>query len=289
MMKIASMAALVAVPFGLATCVQRCIPTRLQTGASIVRVSRAAFLAPAIAAVAVVPAVAAQPAEEGLFAVADVNRDTVPAGTPEAFEAAFGEKTRTADRRWHEARRDVGGQNVLFVPLTLIPMPEGRVALISTGAGDCGVSSCSGVNAVHYLRREGARYAVGGEWLDVGAGSAFGNPARRWGWTGAIAGDPVVYTEGGGVWQGYACSYASLTRLTPAGPVEIATIPVHYSNEGAAGDEADVVAVSGRIVAAKKDRSFTVRYTGARTYSERYVRGADGTYRLAGRSRAPRC
>lgn len=243
-----------------------------------------------VLAVAAFPAGAEELAGQALFEITDVDRDAVPAGTPEAFEAAFGHKTQYEGKgRWYELTREVNGYNITFVPLTLIPLPDGRRALVTTGASDCTGQACSGSNVVHYLRREGARYKVDGEWFDVGASGTLGNPARRWGWTDAIAGAPVLYTEGGGVWQGHACSHASLTQLTPAGPVEIASVPVHYSNGGAADVEAEIVTLTGHITAVEKDRSFTVHYTGSRTFSERYVRGADGNYHLTGASQVPPC
>lgn len=150
-----------------------------------------------------------------------------------------------------------------FVPLALIPLPDGRKALVTTGASDCTGHVCSGINAVHYLRRAGGRYAVDGEWLDVGAKGTFGNPASRWGWTAAITSAPVLYTEGGGVWQGYACAFATLTELAADGPVEIASIPVHYSNGGAA--RTGIVTLTGTIIAADQGRSFTVSYSGTPT------------------------
>ncbi len=245
----------------------------------------------AVVALAVTASVATaqEGRSEALFEVVEVNRDTVPAGTPEAFEAAFDENTRIGTGPWYETVRELDGQRFTFVPLTLIPLSDGRSALVSTGASDCTGQACSGRNTVHYLRRASAGYAVDGEWLNVGASGVVGNPATRWGRMDAIADDPVLYTEGRGVWQGHACAYASLTRLTAAGPVEIARLPVHYSNGGASEAESDIVTLSGSIVAAVKDKEFTVRYTGSQDFSERYVRGADGQYRLEAPSGMPRC
>lgn len=232
-------------------------------------------------AMATLPAGAEERREGPLLEIADVDRDTVPAGTPAAFEAIFGRAPH------NEARREVGDSVFLIVPLTLIPLADGRTALISTGSSDCTGHACSGVNAVHYLQSARGSYEVAGEWMDVGATGTFGNPARRWGWTEAIADDPVLYTEGGGVWQGYACSHASLTALTSDGPVEIATIPVYYSSEGALDTGGTVL--EGTITAAEKGRSFTVSYKGSRAFSERYIRGRDGRYAVRGGTKVPGC
>lgn len=216
-----------------------------------------------------------------LFPVTEVDRDTVPAGTPEAFWAVFGESPR------NEAERTVKGEKITFVPLTLIRLPGDVTALVSTGVSDCEAHACAGLNSVHYLRRDksGADYVKAGEWLDVGMSGTWGSPATRWGWTDAITGTPVLYTEGGGTWQGYSCAGAALTELGPKGPVEIARIPVYYSDTGSDNGST----LRGTITAAEQGRSFTVTYAGSETFSERYVRGTDGTYKLEGKTRMKTC
>lgn len=230
--------------------------------------------------IGVVALTAALPAAaQGLFPVMDVDSDTVPAGTPAAFAAAFGPSPR------NEAVRQIDGQTITYVPLALIPLGGGTIALISTGQSDCDGHACSGVNAVDYLRGTAADYEKAGEWLDVGAAGTWGNPAIRWGWTDAITGTPVLYTEGGGTWQGYTCTLAALTELRPTGPVEITSIPIAYSD--ASRDNGTTL--EGRITAAERGRSFTVSYTGSRSFSERYVRRDDGRYTLEGRSQVETC
>lgn len=242
-----------------------------------------------ILAATIMPAAAKEQSAGPLFDIVDVNRDTVAAGTPEAFEAAFDYRTKyDSGERWYEYRQTINGQDFKFVPLTLIPLPDGRKALVSTGHSDCTGHACSGVNSVHYLRRdEEGRYAVDGKWFDVGASGTWGDPAQRWGWTGAIADSPILYTEGGGVWQGYSCSFVTLTELTSDGPAEIASIPIHYSNSGAV--EGGVVTLTGTISAAERGRTFTVSYAGSSQFDEIYARGPGGRYRLKGETKVPRC
>lgn len=242
----------------------------------------AAAIAFAFLAGAAQSAIAADQPANALFKVEDVNRDTVPAGTPAAFWAAFGESPK------NEAERTVDDVKFTYVPLTLIPLPDGKTALISTGASECTGTACSGKNSVHYLQGDKASYKVTGEWLDVGSAGVAGNPALRWGWTDAIESSPMLYTEGGGTWQGYSCSYASLTRLGATAPEDVAQFPVYYSDGGA--NENNPVEYTGEITSTEKGRSFTVTYTGSKTFSERYVLGSDGKYTLAsGESRVPTC
>lgn len=228
---------------------------------------------------AALPAVAQQP--QPLFPVTDVDRDTVPAGTPEAFAAVFGTSPK------NEAERTVKGEKITFVPLTLIKLPGDVTALVSTGASACEAHACAGLNSVHYLRRDkdSYRYVKAGEWLDVGMSGTWGNPAARWGVSDAITGTPVLYTEGGGTWQGYSCDVAVLTELGAKGPVEIARVPVYYSD--ASRDNGPTL--RGTITAAERGRSFTVSYAGSESFSERYVRGSDGTYKRDGATQMKTC
>lgn len=230
-------------------------------------------------------ALAAQSApSSSLIDIREVDRDGVPAGTPAAFTAAFPGAQR------NEAVKQVGEDSYTFVPLAFVPLSDSLVALVSTGSNECIGQACSGLNAVHYLSHEPGKlrypFAVKGEWLDLGAVGVVGNPALRWGWTDRIADAPVLYTEAGGTWQGRSCSYAVLTALTPAGPVQIARIPTGFSDAGTEGGEPGV---DGTITAAEKGASFTVSYSGSRSFTETYRRGADGQYRLKGKSRVPSC
>lgn len=236
-----------------------------------------------LAAVVSVPAVAPASAQS-LIQVEDVDRDAVPAGTPAAFAVAFPNAQR------NEAVREAGEGVYSFVPLALIPLSDTRVALVSTGVNECTGQACTGLNAIHYLSHDAGapRYPYGlqGEWLDVGAVGVVGNPALQWGWTRAIADNPVLFTEAGGVWQGRACGYAVLTELTPSGPVDIARIQTAFSDASSDGGDPGV---EGVITSAEKGRSFTVSYSGSARFDETYKRGADGQYRLEGQSRVTAC
>lgn len=227
----------------------------------------------------------AQPAGvQPLIETQDVDRDSVPAGTPAAFSVAFPNAERNA------AEREIGEDSYSFVPLAFIPLSDTVVALVSTGANECMGQACTGLNTVHYLSHDAGEprypYVLKGEWMDVGSVGVNGNPAALWGWTSAIADNPVLYTEAGGSWQGRSCGYAVLTELTPTGPVEIARLQTYFSD--ASTEDGDPGA-EGVITAAEKGRSFTITYKGADTFSETYRRAADGQFRLDGKSRLPAC
>ncbi|WP_266031360.1 hypothetical protein [Brucella intermedia] len=223
--------------------------------------------------------------EKPLIEMTDVDRDTVPAGTPAAFEVAFPQASQ------NEAVRKIGDDNFHFVPLAFIPLSDTRTALVSTGANECTGAACSGMNAVHYLDHEAGEprypFTLRGEWLNVGAVGSVGNPAERWGWSSDISDVPVLYTEGGGGGQGLFCYYAILTELTDSGPVELARIPIEYSNASSDDNSAQI---NGAITAAEKGRSLTVSYkSGTETFQEIYHRAEDGRFRLDGQTRVPSC
>ena len=79
--------------------------------------------------------------------------------------------------------------------------------------------------------RDGSRLRVGGGWFGIGAEGSDGRNATRWGMTRNFSRWPALYTEGGGIWQGCAVQFATLTELRPTGPIDVARlIPIYFSN-----------------------------------------------------------
>ena len=216
-----------------------------------------------------------------LFDIVEVDRDTVPAGTPAAFEAVFDAPSIRTD-----AVRRIKDETFTFVPLALIPVSSTRVALVSTAVNECTAPQCAGRTSVHYMDHDEGRprwpYEPHGEWLDVGARGVSGQPVARWGHTDAITAAPVLYTEAASPTPDSSCTIAVLTELAPTGPVEIARFPIRRG-------EGETATLDGRIVAAEKGRSFTLSYTGAQTFDETHVRGEDGRFHPVGASRVSGC
>jgi hypothetical protein len=100
----------------------------------------------------------------------------------------------------------------------------------------------------------------------------------------------VVAAEGGGTWQGYSCSVLTLTELRPAGPAELASIPLSYDDSGAKEDQSEATKIEGKLVNIVKGQSFDVAYSGSQAFIDHYVR-AGGGYSLDGgaKSRMPTC
>lgn len=207
-------------------------------------------------------------------------QDEAPASplADEAFGTAFpdGPVHRREDRNYD------------FRPLATVDLGGGRIALLSTGVLRDAGHSGDGLNAIHYLARRDGRLHVVGRWFGLGAGGSHGASATRWGVTRALSEWPILYTEGGGTWQGCSISVAVLTELRPDGPADVADLQVFYSDAGT-GWTTPPREVHGAIVRAEPGRAFTVRYHGSESFEETWVR--DGSrYRLAGGdSRVPGC
>jgi hypothetical protein len=201
--------------------------------------------------------------------------------TRQAFRIAFG---RTGHALIRRERLDLD-----FVPIALTDLGGGRTALISTGTWVEHGHSSTGLNALHYFIHENGRVRITGSWFGFGADGSHGQAAMRWGMVRGLSRWPVLYTEGGGTWQGCTVSGATLTELRPAGPVDVASFPVLYSDAGmVAGHSAGNI--RGVLAGVVPDRSFTVRYAGTMRFGETYVRVGD-RYRLRGRqvSKVPGC
>lgn len=156
--------------------------------------------------------------------------------------------------------------------------------LVSEGHIVMGSHAASGVIAVHYLRPEGAGFAVRRAFPRAAENGSHGRMSG-WSVTRRFTALPAIYTEGGGTWQGYTCTVATLTELRPDGPAEIAEIPIHYDNEGVGGPE-PVRHVEGRIANIRPGRSFDVIFTGSERFTEHYVWRNGGFVRTTDESRA---
>ncbi len=189
-----------------------------------------------------------------------------------AFRAVFGGSG--------SGRITLDGRTVKFGRPRLVPLPDGRFALVSAGEIEGAAHVESGQIAVHYLKSDGKNYTVVRKWWNAGGGTSFGT-APAFSISTKFGPNPVIYTEGGGTWQGYTCSSGALIELTPAGPVEIATFPTHYDNGGTVEDERRATSISGTLGTIQPRKSFTITYRGSRNFAETYVlRG--GKYRLSG-------
>lgn len=161
------------------------------------------------------------------------------------------------------------GVRVLFAPGTLVDAPFGPV-LVSQGHVPDASHADSGYVAVHYLTAADAGFTVARAFPEAVKSGSFGEMSEM-----AVSskfGDlPVIYTEGGGTWQGYTCGWTTLTELRPDGPKELVTFMDSYED----GNSDEGGSTAGKIADIVPGRSFTVTFTGARNFTAIYIRRGD--------------
>ena len=199
-----------------------------------------------------------------------------------AFEAAFGSRGEAVAT----VPGDGADEEVRFAPGRLVWLPFGPV-LISEGKVQDPAHASAGRIAVHYLRPAGDRFEVVRAFPGAVATGSSGQVAR-WNLNPRFSNWPVVAAQGGGTWQGYTCSSLTLTELRPEGPTKVAEVPLVYDDTGAKGD-GEGRAIEGKILNIVKNQSFDVVYSGARAFSEHYVRGPSGYAVAGGKSTMETC
>jgi hypothetical protein len=220
--------------------------------------------------------------------VADENLIEAPAAAPDvrtlppaqqlakAFEAAFGKAGSASVAA--EAGAEDGAQSVTYKGGHLLQTPFGPV-LVTEGKVDDAAHVNAGRIAVHYLRAQGDHYEVVRAFpAAVRAGSS--GEVGKWSVSPRFSDWPVIVTEGGGMWQGYACSNLTLTELRPNGPVDLLTLPLSYDDTGAKDDDSGV-SIVGKLLNIVRNEGFDVVYSGSENFSEHYVRTPTG-FGLAG-------
>jgi hypothetical protein len=199
-----------------------------------------------------------------------------------AFEAAFGSRGEAVI----SVPGDGADEDVRYAPGRLIWPAFGPV-LVSEGKVQDPAHVSAGKIAVHYLRPVGDRFEVVRAFPAAVSTGSFGQVAR-WTLNSSFSNWPVIAAEGGGTWQGYTCSSLNLTELRPGGPARLADVPLVYDDTGAKADGPGR-AIEGKILNVAKNQSFDIVYSGARAFSEHYVRGAGGYAVAGGKSTMETC
>ncbi len=224
--------------------------------------------------------------DQGLPAVkVAVGKSTVSPAMPDqvmrtaaAFQAAFGHASPAA--------ADIGDEHVVFSSARLIDTSFGPV-LVSQGEVENASHASSGKIAVHYLSESGGVFRVTKSFVPAVEAGSFGT-LSQWSVSANLTGKPLIYTEGGGTWQGYTCAYAVLTELQPSGPKELASIPIAYDDSGARMDNEKAQSIEGKIDHIVQGKAFDVSYTGTQNFSDHYVRQGDA-YINVSKAQMPQC
>lgn len=238
--------------------------------------------APAVAAKIPAPAVPVAPAPVDLRALPAAEQ------TARAALAAFGKRggaTLSVDSGDDYGDGGSLAERVAYKPGQVVWASFGPV-LLSAGEVADASHFAAGKIAAHYLRVDGDRFALVRAYPKAVVTGSFG-AVGDWRVRRDIDADPVIVAEGGGTWQGYSCSMATLTALRAGGPVELATVRTSYDNGGAADGDA-AVSIEGKITNVVPGRSFDVAYTGTRSFTETYLFDVS-RYELQGESQLEQC
>jgi hypothetical protein len=224
--------------------------------------------------------------------------DTPAAATKESFPIILGSdedstvglafRTAFALPRGAEpdAVRTIDDRTYHFRPVAIHLLPNNVGVLLSVGSLDEAGHSDGGLNAIHYLKSSPDGWVRQGEWIGLGSTGTVGNGATNWVFTSLLGRNPYLVTAGGGVWQGCAISTATLTELTPDGPVDRGSFTDGMSSGAGIGQEEGQY--DGKIAAATPNKSFTVAYTGTQAFKQQYVL-KNGKYELVGKDQIPGC
>jgi hypothetical protein len=186
----------------------------------------------------------------------------------DAFEAATGHRTTFTALE--------NGDEVTTKPLRIVSLPFGEALLTSREIKD-GCHACAGAIGVYYLNTSGDTVDVTGSWPTAVEGWGWGAPPSQWYLTSNFTSMPAIYASGAFMGQGITGNSATLTELTPSGPVTSDVIGTDYSDAGAIVDaERPACIVKGRIANIVRDSSFDVIVTGS-------VRGVDHYVKAGGK------
>jgi len=175
-----------------------------------------------------------------------------------------------------------------YVPRQLVPLPDGRVALIGTIEKENAAHVETGWLSVHYLEPAGGSYTLAGSWPQEAGGNGFGGAPSSWRTRDRLADNPTVESEAGYGNQGSFCTWITLTELAPGGPVTSEAVLSGYDDSGFQGDRAPATRLTGIITNIVKNRSFDVAFSGTRRFTDHYVR-QNGKWVLQGQSGLEEC
>jgi hypothetical protein len=199
-----------------------------------------------------------------------------------AFRAAFGTSGSATLKRQGENR-----ETVRYKVGGLVETPFGPV-LVSPGEVVDAAHASAGKLALVYLRRTQGGFAVVRRFVPATETGSFGE-ITDWHLSRSFGRLPVVMVEGGGTWQGYTCSWTTLLELAPDGPGELATVPLHYDDEGAVLPGQRKTSIDGRIVHVVGGHSFDIAYRGSKRFTDHYIRRGDDYVLASGRTRMQTC
>lgn len=182
------------------------------------------------------------------------------------------------------------GETHIFKAERILQLPFGPVLLVSKRIKD-GCHACVGAIGVYYLKDASGEYAVDRKWPDAVEGWGWGEPPSSWAVSDKFTQYAAVYAEGGYTGQGITCSGATITELTPNGPVKSDLINTAFSDGSGYTYDEDLNGeprpreLEGKITSIVKGRSFEVQVSGDDNFVERYAAKNGRFVRVSGPTR----
>ncbi|QIG54551.1 hypothetical protein G6N82_10645 [Altererythrobacter sp. BO-6] len=165
--------------------------------------------------------------------------------------------------------------------------------LVMAGAHPDASPVVTGTLGIFYLREtQDTRFELVRSWPDEVLGGIMSNPPE-WSIRNDVARNPVITSQAGGVWQGYACDTGELTELAPDGPRQLLLYPAYYDNSGALDETGEREFYRATIRNVVPGQAFDVQYAGSVNVTHRYARKG-GSYRrtidtASGDAELPQC
>jgi len=163
-----------------------------------------------------------------------------------------------------------------------------RAVLITVTASEGACHACAGSLGIYYLEPQGDGFRVTGKFPEAVLGDGYGEAPTTWSVSDKFGPVPVIYSEFSWQGQGYTCLQFDLTELRPDKPVRIARVPNFYDDSDTGSEDAKGK-IEGKFKTIVPGKSFTLHYAGAATFDETWTLGADGQYKLAGKTRMLTC
>lgn len=230
------------------------------------------------------PENAVSTADENLLAgpppPVDVRTLPVQEQLARAFTAAFSAKD--------QAQVQIGGRTLVYHPGRLFWNGD-KAVMIAPASGAGGCVDCAGTVGVYYLNPVGDHFEVAGSWPEAVSGAQW-NTTPRWHMVGTYTNAPAIWEQGYNRTQDCSSGSATLTELTPAGPVTSGPIRFSYHGKsGLAGMLLGATDIQGHVANVQKDVSFDIIYSGDKQFTETWVKQGDRFVLQGGESKMPTC
>jgi hypothetical protein len=169
--------------------------------------------------------------------------------------------------------QSVKGDVFTVKPLKIVELPFGPALLVTRDIKD-GCHACSGFLGIYYLREDNGQTIATGSYPEAVSGWGWGAAPTDWHITQRFTANPAIFASGGYMGQGIVESSATITELTPEGPVTSDLIGTGYSDSGAITDDnpRPGCELKSNIANVVKDRSFDVVISGTLRAKDRYVK-----------------